>query len=144
MTAREVEVLRLVAQGLSNAEIAEQLIISLLTVKAHMRSLYNKLGISSRKRCHPLRHRASPPMSNAIVLFLRSFSLIQRLTNISSSSQRILASRSLELYTFLLPFYRSRCQHKYLPGSMFSRLQSRTLSIVKLHLDNTNDVSFPA
>jgi predicted ATPase/class 3 adenylate cyclase/DNA-binding CsgD family transcriptional regulator len=48
LTAREVEVLRLVAQGLSNAEIAEQLIISLLTVKAHMRSLYNKLGISSR------------------------------------------------------------------------------------------------
>jgi predicted ATPase/class 3 adenylate cyclase/DNA-binding CsgD family transcriptional regulator len=48
LTAREVEVLRLVAQGLSNAEIAEQLIISLLTVKTHMRSLYNKLGISSR------------------------------------------------------------------------------------------------
>ena len=48
LTAREVEVLRLVAQGLSNAEIAEHLFISTLTVKAHMRSLYNKLGISSR------------------------------------------------------------------------------------------------
>jgi predicted ATPase/DNA-binding CsgD family transcriptional regulator len=48
LTAREVEVLRLVAQGLSNAQIAEQLVISLLTVKAHMRSLYNKLSISSR------------------------------------------------------------------------------------------------
>jgi len=48
LTAREVEVLRLVAQGLRNAEIADHLIISLLTVKAHVRSLYNKLGISSR------------------------------------------------------------------------------------------------
>ena len=48
LTAREMEVLQLVAQGLSNVEIAEQLVISLLTVKAHMRSLYNKLGISSR------------------------------------------------------------------------------------------------
>jgi predicted ATPase/class 3 adenylate cyclase/DNA-binding CsgD family transcriptional regulator len=48
LTAREVEVLCLVAQGMSNAEIAEQLIISITTVKSHMRSLYSKLGISSR------------------------------------------------------------------------------------------------
>ena len=48
LTVREMEVLCLVAQGLSNADIAEQLIISITTVKSHMRSLYSKLGISSR------------------------------------------------------------------------------------------------
>lgn len=48
LTAREVDVLRLVAQGLSNAQIAEQLIISPYTVNAHMRSIYSKLDVSSR------------------------------------------------------------------------------------------------
>lgn len=48
LTAREVEVLRLVAQGLSNAQIAEQLVISPYTVNAHMRSIYNKLEVNSR------------------------------------------------------------------------------------------------
>jgi ATP/maltotriose-dependent transcriptional regulator MalT len=48
LTTREVEVLRLVAQGLSNAQIAEQLIISPYTVNAHMRSIYNKLEVTSR------------------------------------------------------------------------------------------------
>jgi predicted ATPase/DNA-binding CsgD family transcriptional regulator/DNA-binding XRE family transcriptional regulator len=48
LAAREVEVLCLVAQGLTNAQIAEELVISLLTVKAQMRSLYKKLDISSR------------------------------------------------------------------------------------------------
>jgi ATP/maltotriose-dependent transcriptional regulator MalT len=48
LTAREVEVLRLVAQGLSNAQIAERLIISPYTVNAHMRSIYSKLEVNSR------------------------------------------------------------------------------------------------
>jgi predicted ATPase/DNA-binding CsgD family transcriptional regulator len=48
LSAREVEVLRLVAQGLSNAQIAEQLVISPYTVNAHMRSIYNKLEVNSR------------------------------------------------------------------------------------------------
>jgi ATP/maltotriose-dependent transcriptional regulator MalT len=48
LTARELEVLRLVAQGLSDAQIAESLVISSRTVHAHLRSIYGKLNISSR------------------------------------------------------------------------------------------------
>jgi predicted ATPase/DNA-binding CsgD family transcriptional regulator len=48
LTPREVEVLRLLAAGLSNAQMAEQLIISPRTVHAHVRSIYSKLGITSR------------------------------------------------------------------------------------------------
>jgi predicted ATPase/DNA-binding CsgD family transcriptional regulator len=48
LTAREVEVLRLLAQGLSDAQIAKHLIISVRTVNRHTTSLYSKLGVSSR------------------------------------------------------------------------------------------------
>jgi DNA-binding NarL/FixJ family response regulator len=48
LTEREVEVLRLVARGLTDAQIAEKLVISPRTVNAHLRSIYNKLGITSR------------------------------------------------------------------------------------------------
>jgi len=48
LTAREVEVLRLVAMGLTNAQVAEQLVISTRTVNVHVQSIYNKLGIASR------------------------------------------------------------------------------------------------
>ena len=48
ITAREMEVLRLIAMGLSNNEIAEELFISLATVKRHVTNLYGKLGVSSR------------------------------------------------------------------------------------------------
>jgi predicted ATPase/class 3 adenylate cyclase/DNA-binding CsgD family transcriptional regulator len=48
LTAREVEVLRLLAQGLTNARIAEHLVISPRTVNTHLTSIYNKIGTSSR------------------------------------------------------------------------------------------------
>jgi DNA-binding CsgD family transcriptional regulator len=48
LTAREVEVLRLLAQGWTDAQIAEHLVISLRTVNRHTTSLYSKLGVSSR------------------------------------------------------------------------------------------------
>jgi DNA-binding NarL/FixJ family response regulator len=48
LTAREVDVLRLVAVGLSDAEAAERLFLSVRTVHAHLRSIYRKLGVKSR------------------------------------------------------------------------------------------------
>jgi DNA-binding CsgD family transcriptional regulator/tetratricopeptide (TPR) repeat protein len=48
LTRREVEVLRLVAQGLTDVQIAERLIISAHTVHAHLRSIYGKLDVTSR------------------------------------------------------------------------------------------------
>jgi predicted ATPase/DNA-binding CsgD family transcriptional regulator len=48
LTPREVEVLHLIASGLSNAQVAEKLIISPRTAHAHVRSIYSKLGITSR------------------------------------------------------------------------------------------------
>jgi DNA-binding NarL/FixJ family response regulator len=48
LTEREIEVLHLLAGGLTNAQIAEKLIISPRTVHAHVRSIYSKLGVTSR------------------------------------------------------------------------------------------------
>jgi len=48
LTAREVEVLRLLAQGLTNAQMAERLVISPRTIHAHVRAIYSKLGLPSR------------------------------------------------------------------------------------------------
>ncbi|HEX6480100.1 MAG TPA: tetratricopeptide repeat protein [Ktedonobacteraceae bacterium] len=48
LTAREVEVLRLVAQGLSDSAVAERLVISPRTVQGHVRSIFNKIQVNSR------------------------------------------------------------------------------------------------
>jgi predicted ATPase/DNA-binding CsgD family transcriptional regulator len=48
LTTREVEVLRLVAQGLTDAQVAQRLVISHRTVTTHLSSIYNKLGSNSR------------------------------------------------------------------------------------------------
>ena len=48
LTAREVEVLRWVARGLTDSQVAEQLVISHRTVTSHLSSIYNKLGVGSR------------------------------------------------------------------------------------------------
>jgi non-specific serine/threonine protein kinase len=48
LTGREIEVLRLVAQGLTSAQVAERLIISTVTVSTHLRNIYSKIGVNSR------------------------------------------------------------------------------------------------
>jgi DNA-binding NarL/FixJ family response regulator len=48
LTPREVEVLRLVASGMSDAQVAERLVVSLRTVHSHLRSIYRKLQVGSR------------------------------------------------------------------------------------------------
>lgn len=48
LTAREIEVLDLVAGGMTDAQAAARLVISRRTVSTHMTSIFNKLGVSSR------------------------------------------------------------------------------------------------
>jgi len=47
-TERELAVLRLIAEGLSNREIADRLVIAVGTVKRHVNNLFGKLGVQSR------------------------------------------------------------------------------------------------
>jgi len=48
LTAREVEVLRLLAQGLTDAQIATHLVISPRTVNTHLTSIYGKIQVANR------------------------------------------------------------------------------------------------
>ena len=50
LSERELEVLRLIAEGLSNREIAQRLFIAPGTVKRHINNIYGKLGVGSRTR----------------------------------------------------------------------------------------------
>ena len=59
LTSREVEVLRLVATGLTNREIGDRLGVSPRTIDAHLRSIYSRLGVATRSAAtrHALERR---------------------------------------------------------------------------------------
>ena len=48
LTPREVEVLALIGEGLSNREIGERLVLSQATVKTHVNRIFAKIGVQSR------------------------------------------------------------------------------------------------
>ena len=48
LSTRELEVLELLAAGMSNPQIAAELVIALSTVKTHVNRIYSKLGVSNR------------------------------------------------------------------------------------------------
>jgi ATP/maltotriose-dependent transcriptional regulator MalT len=50
LSERELEVIQLVAEGLTNREIASRLFLTLNTVKAHTRNIYGKLEVHSRTK----------------------------------------------------------------------------------------------
>jgi two-component system NarL family response regulator len=60
MTKREKEIMNLIAEGLSNKEIAQRLSIATYTVKSHVHNILEKLALHSRLQIAAYTHRASP------------------------------------------------------------------------------------
>lgn len=68
LSPREVEVLALVTQGLSNQEIVERLYLTINTLKSHIRQAYKKIGVTSRSQAVAwcLQHGFAPPDGGAV------------------------------------------------------------------------------
>lgn len=68
LTTREVEVLALVTQGLSNKEIAAKLVVSVNTLKSHIRQAYRKIEVATRSQAvsWAITHGFAPPDENSV------------------------------------------------------------------------------
>ena len=103
---REMDVLRLLAQGLTSAQIAERLVIGVVTVNFHVRSIYSKLGITSSKRRDPV-CAGTPPSCEPSHFLSRCVLLAQ-----FSSSQTSMHLRALcpsETPSILTGILRTSC-----------------------------------
>jgi LuxR family transcriptional regulator, maltose regulon positive regulatory protein len=65
VTARELQVLRLLAVGASNAELARELVVEQSTIKTHLIHLYEKLGVHNRTQAVARAHALPPARVNA-------------------------------------------------------------------------------
>ena len=66
LAPRKVEILELVAEGLSNAQIGKRLYISESTVKQHLRSVYKELGVKNRNQAARLLRSNHPSGTNGM------------------------------------------------------------------------------
>lgn len=68
LTTREVEVLALITQGLSNKDIAAKLVLSVNTLKSHIRQAYRKIQVSTRSQAvsWAITHGFAPPDENSV------------------------------------------------------------------------------
>ena len=65
LTTREAEVLTLLAEGASNAQIASSLFVSVETVRSHVKQVYRKLGVHTRSQATSLVLRGAPAATTA-------------------------------------------------------------------------------
>jgi DNA-binding NarL/FixJ family response regulator len=71
LTSRELEILRMTAQGMTNGRIASELWVTEQTVKFHLSNTYRKLGVANRNRSEPVRASASARRAGRPACLLR-------------------------------------------------------------------------
>jgi DNA-binding NarL/FixJ family response regulator len=63
LTSREVEILKLLASGLTSGELAAKLCLSVATIQRHIANIYGKIGVRNRAEAtaYALRHQLADP-----------------------------------------------------------------------------------